>query len=173
MLESTQAVDDGAEEPEKNQRTILIPRLILAQVAIACLVSLRPHEVQPFDQTLQRLEILQAVNVFRAFLAASCCHGSHYGNFEPRAQLGPPSLDSLASLAQISCRTLLGRSSFLSSPWPRVFNLWSRCRGHGQVENLPPRGAAHPVPNRSGCVLFFAAPHRARAFTSSAVRQRL
>ena len=24
--------------------------------------------------------------------------------------------------------------------WPRVFNLWNRCRGNGQVENLPPRG---------------------------------
>jgi hypothetical protein len=77
-----------------------------AQVAIACLVTLRPNEVQTFDQTLQRLEILQAVNVFRAYLAASCCHGSRYGNFELRAQLRPPSLDSLGSLAQISCRTL-------------------------------------------------------------------
>jgi len=25
-------------------------------------------------------------------------------------------------------------------PWPRVFNLWNRYRGHGQVKNLPPRG---------------------------------
>ena len=25
-------------------------------------------------------------------------------------------------------------------PWPRVFNLWNPCRGHGQVENLPPQG---------------------------------
>ena len=173
MLESTQAVDDGAEEPEKDQRTILIPRMILAQVAIACLVSLRPHEVQPFDQTLQRLEILQAVNVFRAYLAASCCHGSHYGNFEPRAQLGPPSLDSLASLAQISCRTLLERSSFLSSPWPRVFNLWSRCRGHGQVENLPPRGAAHPVPNRSGTQLFSRSAEVPKVSDSRAVRLQI
>jgi hypothetical protein len=60
--------------------------------------SLRPapqrlcsREVQPFDQALQRLEILQAVDVFRAYLAASCGHGSHYGNFEPGAQLSPPS----------------------------------------------------------------------------------
>ena len=90
LLKSTQAVDDGTEEPEKDQRTILIPKLMSAQVAIACLVTLRPNEVQPFDQALQRLEILQAVDVFRAYLAASCCHGSHYGNFEPRAQLSPP-----------------------------------------------------------------------------------
>ena len=110
MLESTQAVDDGAEEPEKDQRTILIPTLMSAQVAIACLVTLRPHEVQPFNQPLQCLEILQAVDVFRAYLAASCCHGSHYGNFELRAQPRPASLDSLASLAQISCRTLLAAS---------------------------------------------------------------
>ena len=26
-------------------------------------------------------------------------------------------------------------------PWPRVFNLWNRCQGHGQVKNLPPRAA--------------------------------
>ena len=75
MLESTQAVDDGTKEPKKDQRTILIPRMMLAQVAIACLVSLRPHEVQPFDQALQCLEILQAVDVLRAYLAASCGHG--------------------------------------------------------------------------------------------------
>ena len=81
--------------------------MFLAQVAIARPVTLRPHEVQPFDQTLQRLEILQAVDVCRAYLAASCGHGSHCGNFEFRAQLRPPSLGSLASLAQISCRTLL------------------------------------------------------------------
>jgi len=81
-----------------------------AQVAIACLVTLSPYEVQPFDQALQRLKILQAVNVFRAYLAASCGHGSHYGNFELRAQLRPAFLGSLASLAQMSCRTLLGRS---------------------------------------------------------------
>ena len=86
--------------------------MILEQVAIACLVTLRPHEVQPFDQSLQRLEILQAVDVFRAYLAASCGHGSHYGNFELRAQLSPTSLSSLVSLAQISCRTLLGRERF-------------------------------------------------------------
>jgi len=110
MLESTQAVDDGTEEPEKDQRTILIPTLMSAQVAIACLVTLSPYEVQPFDQALQRLKILQAVNVFRAYLAASCGHGSHYGNFELRAQLRPAFLGSLASLAQMSCRTLLGRS---------------------------------------------------------------
>ena len=126
MLESTQAVDDGTKEPKKDQRTILIPTLISAQVAIACLVTLRPDEVQTFDQTLQRLEILQAVNVFRAYLAASCCHGSHYGNFELRAQLRPPSLDSLGSLAQISCRTLLGCSSFRRpcSAGPRP--IWTR-----------------------------------------------
>ncbi len=116
MLESTQAVDDGTEEPKKDQRSLLIPTLMSARVAIACLVTLRPHEVQPFNQTLQRLEILQAVDVFRAYLAASCGHGSHYGNFEFRAQLRPPSLDSLVSLAQISCRTLLGRSSFAVRP---------------------------------------------------------
>jgi len=57
------------------------------QVTIARLVTLRPHEVQPFNQALQRLEILQAVDVFRADLAASCGYGSHYGNLEPRAQL--------------------------------------------------------------------------------------
>jgi hypothetical protein len=50
----------------------MIARMFLAQVAIACLVSLRPNEVQPFDQTLQRLEILQAVDVFRKYLAAGC-----------------------------------------------------------------------------------------------------
>ena len=33
-------------------------------------------------------------------------------------------------------------------PWPRVFNLWNPCRGNGQVKNLPPRGSAHPVPNK-------------------------
>ena len=37
-------------------------------------------------------------------------------------------------------------SSFRRSPaprfaaWPRVFNLWNPCLGHGQVKNLPPRG---------------------------------
>jgi hypothetical protein len=58
MLESTQAVDDGNEKPEKDQRAILIPRMIarmfLAQATIACLVTLRPDEMHPFDQTLQR-----------------------------------------------------------------------------------------------------------------------
>jgi hypothetical protein len=87
MLESTQAVDDGTEEPEKNEPTILIPTLMSAQVAIACLVTLRPHAEQPFSQPLKRPERLQAVDVFRAYLAASCCHGSHYANFELRAQL--------------------------------------------------------------------------------------
>jgi len=86
--------------------------MFLAQVTIACLFALRPHEVQPFDQTLQRLERLQAVDVFRAYLAASYGHGSHYGNFQLRAQLGPPSLDSLVSLAHISCQTLLATSPF-------------------------------------------------------------
>jgi hypothetical protein len=44
LLKSTQAVDDGAEKPEKDQRTILIHM----QVAIACLVSLRPLFIPPF-----------------------------------------------------------------------------------------------------------------------------
>ena len=39
-------------------------------------------------------------------------------------------------------------------PWPRVFNLWDRYRGRGQVKNLPPRRAAHFVPNTTGCVPF-------------------
>jgi len=30
----------------------MIARMFLAQVTIACLVALRPHEVQPFDQAL-------------------------------------------------------------------------------------------------------------------------
>ena len=132
MLESTQAVDDGAEEPEKDQRTILIPTLMSAQVAIACLVTLRPHEVQPFNQPLQCLEILQAVDVFRAYLAASCGHGSHYGNFELRAQLSPTSLSSLVSLAQISCRTLLGRERF--SPETTRFTLHS---DDGKIAPVP------------------------------------
>ena len=112
MLESTQAVADGTEEPGKNERTILIPTLMSAQVAIARLVTLRPHEVQPFDQALQRLEILQAVDVFRAYLAASCGHGSHYGNVEPRAQLGLSFPESLDPLAHISCRTGVGRERY-------------------------------------------------------------
>ena len=107
--------------------------MILAQVAIACLVTLRPNKVQTFDQTLQRLEILQAVDVLRAYLAASCCHGSHYGNFEFRAQLRLSFPDSLVSLAQISCRTLLGRSSFGLLP--------------------PPVRAARPTPRGGPCLL--------------------
>lgn len=46
--------------------------LIHMQVAIACLVSLRPHEVQAFDQPMHRLEPFQAVDVFSAYLAARC-----------------------------------------------------------------------------------------------------
>ena len=38
-------------------------------------------------------------------------------------------------------------------PWPRVFNLWNRCQGHGQVKNLPPRRAARIVPHRTGTQL--------------------
>ena len=48
LLESTQAVDDGAEKPEQDQRAVLIH----VKLTIAGLVALRPHEVQPFDQTL-------------------------------------------------------------------------------------------------------------------------
>ena len=39
---------------------------------------------------------------------------------------------------------------FPFGPLPRVFNLWNRRRGHGQVKNLPPRAAAHFVPNTTG-----------------------
>ena len=31
-------------------------------------------------------------------------------------------------------------AALFPAPWPRVFNLWNRYRGHGQVKNLPPRG---------------------------------
>jgi hypothetical protein len=40
-------------------------------------------------------------------------------------------------------------------PWPRVFNLWNTRGGRGQLKNLPPRGAAHPAPNRIVAVTFF------------------
>ena len=109
----------GPRGPESREVKELRPSsvrhgLAAVQVAIACLVTLRLHEVQPFNQPLQRLEILQAVDILRAYLAASCCHGSHCGNFEFRAQLRPSSrvsLVSLVSLAQISCPTLLAASS--------------------------------------------------------------
>ncbi len=143
MLESTQAVDDGTEEPKKDQRTILIPKIMSVQVAIARLVTLRPNEVQPFDQALQRLKILQAVDVFRADLAASCGHGSHYGNFSSRAQLSPPSLVSLDSLAQISCRTLM-LPSRISSTWsgPTPACSASRPAGNGNCCRSETRGPA-------------------------------
>jgi len=48
LLEASEAVDDGAEKPEQDQRAVLIHM----QVTIACLITLRPHEVQPFDQAL-------------------------------------------------------------------------------------------------------------------------
>ena len=73
-----------------------------------------PSEARPtpkFFRTLSRV-----LDVFRAYLAASYSHGSRYGNFEFRAQLHPPSVDSLVSLAHIACRTLLGRSSFAVRP---------------------------------------------------------
>ena len=49
-------------------------------------------------------------------------------------------------------------------PWPRVFNLWNPRLGHGQVKNLPPRGTAHAVPNRSGCVPF-STPQKTKCLT--------
>ena len=88
----------------------MFPRMFRAQGTIACLVPLRPHEAQTFTETLQRIEILQAVDVFkpwmssgrgclqgvdvfRAYLAASCRHDSHYDNFELKAQRSQPSLE--------------------------------------------------------------------------------
>ena len=146
MLESTQAVDDETEEPKKDQRSLLIPTLMSARVAIACLDTLRPHEVQPFDQALQRLEILQAVDVLGAYLAASCCHGSHYGNFAPRAQLSPHPSDSLGSLAQMLCRTGVGRERFSRRRFSRRFGAWLP-----RSEMLPMRRGFLPAQPAARC----------------------
>jgi hypothetical protein len=109
--------------------------------------SLRPalerlcsREVQPFDQTLQRLEILQAVDVFRAYLAASCGHGSHYATWSLGRNSVHPSWNRSILWRTFRAEQDWDAALFPSDPWPRVLNLWNPRRGNGQVENLPPRG---------------------------------
>ena len=100
-MEPPEAVNDGTEEPEQDQRSVLIH----VKITIASLVPGCSDNVQSFDQAAQRLEVLEAMHVFSADVLARGSHAPHYANRDGSAQLPLFAPIYRDCLAQISCRT--------------------------------------------------------------------